>query len=229
MISCNNEKTSSSAPKKANNEVIKTQQITNKIGPNLLGFDRLVGKVKSMKQSTFHASSKNKNIQKVMLGNAYNTTDEKLYYNSAMKLQTRTTYEINPNNKCSKSSLFGPSKSLQKTTKYVYDIHDNLTEEISYNLKQEVISKQKYRYDIQGRLIEEMKFIGQNKFDIRTTYSYNPSNQIIETKYFRPEKTLIIVCKTSYHEFDQEGNWLKSIEQTNKGSIFIVERKIEYY
>lgn len=237
IFSCKNDIDKTTEISKPQNKQVKKLEVRNiKPYANLLALDGLKGKVKSMTKTTFHAQRKKGVITKVAMGNLYKTSYDSLgngierkYFNSESKLQTLTKYQIDKTRKSNQAIVFSPTKSIIKTLTFRYNKNQNLIEEIGYNSKNQILSKQIFQYNSKGELASEIKYGSNNKFDIKTTYTYDKSGFSMNTKFYQPENTMIIECKTTYSNIDQHGNWLKSIEQTNKGSLFIVERKIEYY
>ena len=237
IFSCKNDIDKTTEISKPQNKQVEKFEARNiKPYSTLLAFDGLNGKVKSVTKTTFHAQRKKGVVTKVAMGNMYKTSYdsigngiERKYFNSESKLQTLTKYQIDHTRKSNQAIVYSPTKSIIKTLTFRYDKNQNLIEEIGYNSKHQLVSKQIYQYNQKGEVASEIKYGANNQFDIKTSYIYDSSGFPIVTKFYRPENIIIIECKTSYSNIDINKNWLKSIEQTNKGSLFIVERKIEYY
>lgn len=237
FISCNNHSREST-------DIVQLPSPSQKVIPatetnsfsSLRFFDHLKGRVKSLTSSTFLARKKGDEIIKVTLGNVYITSYDdkgngiqKLYKNSTGKIQTTTSYTSDASTKCVKATVYKSSNTLLKNLEFKYDSKGLLIEEKSIPSNGKLSSRISYIYNRLNQLVEEVKYNAANKVEARTTYHYNSTNEIDETNYINPQKNSIIHCKSDYSNYDTHGNWLKCNQQTSKGSLFLIERQIEYY
>lgn len=237
FFSCNNHSREST-------DIVQLPSSSQKVIPaeetnlfsSLRYFDHLKGRVKSLTSSTFLARKKGSELVKVTLGNSYATRYdakgngiEKLYKNSTGKVQTTTSFIADASNKSVKANVFKSSNTLLKTLAFNYNASGLLVEEISTPANGKLTTRSTYIYNKLNQLAEEVKYNVMNKVEMRTTYHYNSTNEIDETNFISPANNSIIHCKSEYSNYDTHGNWLKCIQQTSKGSLFLIERNIEYY
>ncbi|HBS85941.1 MAG: hypothetical protein A2W91_08700 [Bacteroidetes bacterium GWF2_38_335] len=146
--------------------------------------------------------------------------------------------------KCPNDSII-----LRTIVKNVYDEKENLIEKSINNSDGSLNYKYTYKYDDKGNMIEkcgsccgnysdkriyiynekgiaiEMSFYNSNG-KLETNEKYDDKGNLIEMTWYKPNGKKISGKSSIQYEYDQKGNWIKSIQ---KDGPYITLREIVYY
>jgi len=146
-----------------------------------------------------------------------------------------------------------PHLEIEHITEYIYNSSNIQTEEIEYDDKNIRTRISKFQYDDSGNLIEK-KWYDSKGLNSIITSEYDNKGNITTRKVIYPEpsrgtsitynfkydkykneiyeevlSTEKSTFRTYLYEYDNQGNWIKSIEIDDNNSKKITERVIEYY
>lgn len=170
--------------------------------------------------------------------------------NAANEYETKEYYYYDSKNRLSKKERFeNKIKTFVET--FQYDSHNNLI--LCQIKKGALIESHKYVYDANNLLtkyewgdnedgvfeITINEYLNQNKVKERwELYIDNElegyidtkfeNGNIVETKEIEIDGT-VSGTETVTYEFDENGNWIKSVTKYSDGALFMIERTIDYY
>ena len=195
-----------------------------------------------------NGSISSKNIYKYDDEN--NLIEEEIYYGD--ELSFRDLYTYNDKGKRIEKTTFDSDGNLSLRQRYVYNDKENVIEEryhnnedvfynkivFEYDDKNNVVEenhydaddlhciKINYKYDDNGNMIEEDHHaLLNNMFDFKNQFKYDEKCNVIEEIYLNHSATKRII----EYEFDEKGNWIKSISYEDGLQQNIIIREIEYF
>lgn len=147
------------------------------------------------------------------------------------RLDARYTFLYDKNGKKIEMNRFnmktGGNHDLKE--RYAYDLRGNITKKNTEHASGNFGSRYKYTYDAMDRIVEKNGFDfysdGQN-YEYQINYKYDSQgNLIAETE---KNKEIKGVTKTII-SLDDQNNWIERTTTDTDKTVFVTERKIEYF
>lgn len=179
--------------------------------PSLYIVENLKGKVKSLTETTYNATEKFGEAEKISIA-----SKKTFMYNSSaklVKLQLKDNsfidfkYNNSTGNTVEKNN-YDSNGNLESRTKYNYD-KANLVEENKYKSDGSLNFKTKYKYNDNGKLIEVVKYNSDGSRNEKVTLMYNLMGHEIENIYYNSSGS--IERKYSF-KYDKLGNLVEEKE-----------------
>ncbi|WP_196893624.1 hypothetical protein [Aureivirga marina] len=205
--------------------------------PSSLEEMKLVGKVKSVKESKYKATENfgvivKRNLLKTefYVFNFYGQLKEKNEFTSTGELEKKYIFEFNTRGKCVSMNRYNPNGSLFGKMIYHYDATDKVNmytvvDEIG-NMKFRIV----YVYNKKGMLKSETLYKNDANVLSFKTYENDAYGNVIVENYFADKKDLQLE-KTTY-EYDKKGNLIKKgnykIKKEKKLDKFYLVDQISY-
>lgn len=196
----------------------------------------LIGKVKTLTETSFYAVDKFGKIQKkdirfkiILLFNKIGNKIEENWYWSDGSLHKKVTYKYDNKGNKTEENTYDSDGGLDYKGIYKYDDKGNIIEENTYNSDGSLFLKTTYKYDGKGNKTEENSYDSDGSFDFKSTFKYDNKGNIIERNLYNSDGSSYLKKYTFKYEYDEIGNRLKKTTFKNGIPESITEREIKYY
>ena len=141
-------------------------------------------------------------------------------------VQDKTIWQHDKEGNIIKEQYIEGDSAVIRTTYFTYDSNGNITERI--NSENGFKIKTTYKYDSKGNQVEETEFDASGKPVSKIISAYdekgNPTEQTFLDKDDRLQTHSVFTIT-----YDQQGNWIRKVQNNNNRPVTITDREITYY
>jgi hypothetical protein len=125
--------------------------------------------------------------------------------------------------------FFSDNGELQSKNIFKYDEKGNRIEESSFLRDGKLNQKSTSKFDDDNKPIEQRDYTSSGVHFGTITFKYNDKNLLTEKRICDYKGEEIVLTTWTYDQFDDNGNYLRSLEYMAEKPHTVSERKIEYY